>query len=46
MNEAKTNEEIELIIRKSTKESPGPDSLTGWFYQTLKENLTPTLYKI
>ena len=48
MNDPITSTEIEAVIKKNlTKnKSPGPDGFTGEFYQTLREELMPTILKL
>ena len=44
MNRQITSNEIETAIK--TNQSPGRDGFTGEFYQTFREELTPTLLKL
>ena len=47
MNRPITSTEIETVIKNlPTNKSPGPDGFTGDFFQTFKEELTPTVLKI
>ena len=47
MNTTITNTEIVTAIKNlPTHKSPGPDGVTGQFYQTFREALTPILLKL
>ena len=47
MNRPITSTEIGTLIKNlPTNKSPVPDGFTGEFYQTFREELTPTLLKL
>ena len=47
INRSITSNEIETVIKNlPTNKIPGPDSFTGKFYQTFREELKPILLKL
>ena len=47
LNRPITSMEIETVIKNlPTNKIPGPDSITGEFYQKFREELTPSLLKL
>ena len=47
INRPVTSTEIETVIKSlPTNKSPGPEGITGEFYQTFKEELTPSPLKL
>ena len=47
MNRLITSTEIENVIKnRPSDKSPGLDGFTGEFYETFREELTPTLHKL
>ena len=47
LNRPITGTEIKTVVKNlPTNKSPGPDSVTGEFYQKFREELTPILLKV
>ena len=47
LNRVITADQIEAVIKNHpAHKSPGPDSFTGEFYKTFKEELTPILLRL
>lgn len=47
LNRTITSNKMESVTQKfPTNQSPGPDDFIGDFYQTFKEELTPTFLKV
>ena len=42
MNRPITKQKLKNNLKTSNKKSPAPDNFTGKFYQTFREELTPT----